>query len=99
MCQVSQFYTTDYLFDIYSKTNNITNQAPPAAIYVMKLFKNLNSFHPDISLTIEVNPKKFLDTKIVLNRDGTVTTFVYRKKKKFQYREYRNRPNVINGIP
>ena len=40
--------------DIYTKRNK--NQGDI-------LFKNLNNFHPNISLTIEVNPKKFLDTK------------------------------------
>ena len=33
-------------------------------------------------MTIEVNPKKFLNIKFVLNKDGIVTTFVYRKERK-----------------
>ena len=44
------------------------------------LFSNLNGFHPNIKLTIEVNPNRFLDTQIVLNQDGTVTTSVVRKE-------------------
>ena len=31
------------------------------------LFEALNDFHPNIKLTIEVNPVKFLDTKIIFN--------------------------------
>ena len=45
-------------------------------------FENLVSFHLNISLTIDLNTKTFLDTNIVLNRDGTVITFVYRKETK-----------------
>ena len=41
------------------------------------LFEALNNFHPNIKLTIEVNPEKFLDTKILLNNEGVVTTQVY----------------------
>ena len=29
-----------------------------------KLFEMMNKYHPNINLTIEVNPSKFLDTKI-----------------------------------
>ena len=34
------------------------------------LFDRLNSCHPNIKLTIEVNPRKFLNTKLT-NIDGT----------------------------
>ena len=34
------------------------------------LFERLNSYHPNIKLTIEVNPSKFLDTKLI-NINGT----------------------------
>ena len=45
------------------------------------LFEVLNNFHPNILLlTIEVNPVKFLDTKIILNNEGGVTTQVYLKE-------------------
>ena len=45
--------------------------------------KTLSSFHPTVFLTIKTNLKMFLDTKIVLNKDGTVSTFVSRKGIKF----------------
>ena len=32
------------------------------------------------SKTIELNPERFLDTKIVWNNEGVVTTQVYKKK-------------------
>ena len=32
------------------------------------IFENLNEYHPKISLTIEVNPCKFLDIKIINNK-------------------------------
>ena len=34
------------------------------------LFDQLNSYHPNIKLTIEVNPSEFLDTKLT-NINGT----------------------------
>ena len=34
------------------------------------IFENLNKFHPKINLTIEVNPCRFLDTKIINNKDN-----------------------------
>ena len=34
------------------------------------LFDQLNSYHPNIKLTIEVNLSKFLDTKLI-NMNGT----------------------------
>ena len=41
------------------------------------LFEALNDFHPYRKLTIEVNPEKFLDIKIILNNDDVVTTQAY----------------------
>ena len=32
------------------------------------LFDRLNSYHPNIKLTIEVNPSKFLDAKLTKNQ-------------------------------
>ena len=55
---------------IYSRRNKFQQDA---------LFEALNNFHPDIKLTIEVYPEEFLDTKILLNNEGVVTTQVYRK--------------------
>ena len=46
------------------------------------LLEALNNFHPNIKLTIEVNPLKFLDTEIIVNNEGVVTTQVYRKENK-----------------
>ena len=59
--------------DIYSRKNKIQQDA---------LFEALNDFHPNIKLTIEANPEMFLDTKIILNNNGVVTTQVYRKENK-----------------
>ena len=44
------------------------------------LFEALNNLHPNIKLTIEVNLVKFLDTTVILNNEGVVTTQIYRKK-------------------
>ena len=71
-----------FVDDIYTKGNENIDDI---------FFKNLNSFYPNISLTFEVN--LILNTKAVLNRDGTITSFVYRKE-----RGYQNRLNVINEI-
>ena len=44
------------------------------------LFEPLNTFHPNIRLTVEVNHGKFLDTKIILNNEGVATTQAYHHK-------------------
>ena len=44
-------------------------------------FENLNKHYPKINLTIEVNPCKFLDTKIINNK-GNITTEAFRKTSK-----------------
>ena len=62
-----------FVDDIYSRRNKSQQDV---------LFKALNNFHPNIKLTIEVNPEKFLDTKILLNNEGVVTTQVHRKENK-----------------
>ena len=48
------------------------------------IFENLNKFHPKINLTIEVNPCRFLDTKIINNKDNkdNITTEVFCKTSK-----------------
>ena len=38
-----------------------------------QLLEFLNNYHPIIKLTYEINPEKFLDTKICYN-NGSVTT-------------------------
>ena len=53
-----------YVDDIYSK--QIKNQPD-------KLFEKLNNYHPNIKLTIEVNPSKFLDTEIMV-KNGIIET-------------------------
>ena len=47
-----------------------------------ELFQNMNSHHPNIKLTVETNPARFLDTAFSKNLDGSVTSKVYRKPKK-----------------
>ena len=61
-----------FVDDIYSKMNNSQEDV---------LFEALNNFHPDIQLTINVNPEQFFDTKIILNNEDLVTTQVYQKRK------------------
>ena len=46
------------------------------------LFEKLNIYHEKISLTIQTNPKKFLDTRILLGND-IIKAEVYRKANKF----------------
>ena len=45
------------------------------------LFDRLNSYHPKIKLTLELNPSKFLDTKLIC-QNGFYVTRVNRKKTK-----------------
>ena len=42
------------------------------------LFEKLNNYHEKINFTIETNPKKFLDTQLLLEND-IITTEVYQK--------------------
>ena len=65
------------------------------------LFDRLNSYHPNIKLTIEVNPSKFLDTKLT-NINGTYKFNVYRKNTKLpspwtSKTPKRYKRNTING--
>ena len=55
-----------YVNDIFSK--RIKNQPD-------KLFKKLNNYHPNIKLTTEVNPSKFLDVEIMI-KNGVIETSV-----------------------
>ena len=61
-----------YVDDTYSK--RIKNQPD-------QLFEKLNNYHPNIKLTIEVNPSKFLDTKIMI-KNGIIETSVVVKESK-----------------
>ena len=62
-----------FVDDIYSKGNKSQQ---------VVLFEVLNNFHPNIKLTTEVNPVKFLDTKIILNNEVVVTTQIYLNENK-----------------
>ena len=46
-----------------------------------ELFDKINSYHPNIKLTIEISPKKFLDTKI-LRTSNQIQCFMYQKENK-----------------
>ena len=43
------------------------------------LFNDLNNYHPNINLTLELNPKRFLDTNLEFENRILITS-VYRKK-------------------
>ena len=61
-----------YVDDIYSK--RIKNQPD-------KLFEKLNNYHPNIKLTIEVNPSKFLDTEIMIKNSIDETSVAAKESK------------------
>ena len=61
-----------YVDDTYTK--RIKNQPD-------KLFEKLNNYHPNIKLTIEVNPSKFLDTKIMIKNGIIETSLVVKESK------------------
>ena len=58
----------------------------------------LNNYHPSIKLTIEVNPSKFLDTKIT-NINGTYKLNAYRKKHNYLHHgpPKRYKQNKVKG--
>ena len=68
----SRFYKR-FVEDIYSKRNMSQQDV---------LFEALNNFQPNIKLTVEVNPVKILDTKIIFNNESVVRTKVHRKIRK-----------------
>ena len=45
------------------------------------LYERLNNYHPNIKLTVEINPNKFLDTEIIDNK-GAIEMKAYRKIRK-----------------
>ena len=49
------------------------------------LFIALNNFHPNINLTIEVSPTKFLDTNIIYESDQNISFRVYDNPKKILF--------------
>ena len=60
-----------FVDDIYGKRNNSQQDV---------LFEA--NFHPKIKLTVNANPEKFFDKKIILNNEDVVTTQVYQKENK-----------------
>ena len=61
-----------YVDGIYSRRKkNCTDQ----------LCHELNNYHPNINLTIEINPKKFLYTQVI-TKNRKIETAVYRKSTK-----------------
>ena len=68
----SPIYYRRYVDDIFTRRKKNTNDI---------LFENMNNYHENIKLTIELNPTKFLDTKLTLI-NGHYTTAVYRKSTK-----------------
>ena len=66
-----------------------------------QLFIVMNSYHKNIRFTIEIDPKKFLDTKLIRN-DSTYTTAVHHKETKVTPHwtsaiPKRYKRNTING--
>ena len=66
-----------------------------------KLFIDLNSYHENIKLTLEINPNKFLDTEIIWTNQG-IKTQVYNKAKKLPVHWslkvlYKCKRNAITG--
>ena len=61
-----------YVNDIHSK--RIKNQPD-------KIFDKLNNHHPNIKLTIEINPSKFLDTEIMIKNSIIETSVVIKESK------------------
>ena len=65
------------------------------------MFNNLNNYHPNINLTLELNPKRFLDTNLEFG-NGILITSVHRKETKLPtpwnskiYKKYKR--NVMIG--
>ena len=49
-----------------------------------ELFSKVNSYHPNMNLTIEINPSKFLDTKIPANKNE-IKCFSHHKDNKLPF--------------
>ena len=75
-----------YVDDIYSRRKkNCTGQ----------LYHELNNNHPNINLTNETNPKKFLDNQVLI-KNGKIETAVYRKSTKLPCHGHQIYLNSIN---
>ena len=57
--------------------------------YTDQLYHELNNYHPNINLTIEINPKMFLDTQVI-TQNGKIETTVYRKSTNHRYQLHLN---------
>ena len=67
-----------------------------------KLFKAPNTFHPNIKLTLEENPTKFLDTHLTSRKDGSYSFHVVNKSSKLPFHfssqfSLQYKRNVITG--
>ena len=66
------------------------------------LYHELNNYHPNINLTIEINPKNFLDTQVVIKKKKKKETAIYRNGTKLPVPWSSNipkqyKPNAINA--
>ena len=51
------------------------------------LYHELNNYHPNINLTIEIDPKKFLGTQVII-KNGKIETAVYRNCQNYPVIKY-----------
>ena len=58
-----------YVYDTYMLRKKHVNS---------KLFQNLNSYHKNITVNLEENPRKFLDAEII-RKNNTISTQVFTK--------------------
>ena len=49
------------------------------AVKRIVLYHELNNYYPNTNLTIEINPKKFLDTQVI-TKNGKIKTSVYKEE-------------------
>ena len=70
-----QFTSCDYDDNTYVRKKKNIND---------KLFQNINWYRKKIKLTLEENPKKFLDTRVITKND-TILTQVFTKLTKFPF--------------
>ena len=68
---VKQIFYRRYVDNTYIRRKKSTKD---------KLFEKLNTYHDNIKLTIEENPKKFLDTEIVRHNSAIITKVHTRSK-------------------
>ena len=62
-----------------------------------ELFDKMNSYHPNIKLIIEINPKKFLHTKI-LKTSNQINVLCIKKKTNNRFAGIRQHQKVINEM-